>query len=64
MAGGKFLLRSGFLFLQSYLEQVVEAPSQDDNVVDVQQRHDHNGGIANTWREERMQVEVMIRKRT
>lgn len=36
---------------QTYLEQVVEAPGQDDNVVDIQQGHNHNGSITNAWRE-------------
>ncbi|TNN38348.1 hypothetical protein EYF80_051481 [Liparis tanakae] len=41
------------LFLRkSYLEQVVEAPRQDDDVVDVQQGHDHNGGVTNTCGED------------
>lgn len=30
------------------LEQVVEAPGQDHNVVDVEQGDDHNGGVADT----------------
>lgn len=33
------------------LKQVVESPGQDHDVVDVQQRYDHDRGIANTWRE-------------
>lgn len=37
---GKFGLKA--------LEQVVESPGQDHNVVDVQQRHDDKGGVANT----------------
>lgn len=28
------------------LEQVVSGPGQDDDIVDVQEGHDHNGGIA------------------
>lgn len=30
------------------LEQVVEAPGQDHNVVDVEQGYNDNGGVANT----------------
>lgn len=47
---------------QTYLEQVVETPGQDDDVVDIQQGHDHNGGISNTWREERGQVNDIRRR--
>lgn len=45
---------------KTYLEQVVDAPGQDDNVVDIQQGHDHNGGITNTWRDR--QIIVMRQK--
>lgn len=37
----------GELWLKA-LEQVVQAPGQDHDVVDVQQRNDHNGCIADT----------------
>lgn len=33
------------------LEQVVQAPSQNDNIVDVQQGNNHNGSIADTCME-------------
>lgn len=37
---------------QAHLKQVVNTPSEDDDVVDVQQRHGHHGGITDTWRQE------------
>lgn len=30
------------------LQQVIQTPSQDHDVVDVQQGHDHNGCVANS----------------
>lgn len=42
----------GELWLKA-LEQVVQAPGQDHNVVDVQQRNDHNGCVADTCAERR-----------
>lgn len=43
---GLIALGPGQLRLKT-LEQVVEAPGQDDNVVDIQQGHNHNGSITN-----------------
>lgn len=37
----------GQLWLET-LEQIVQAPCQDDDVVDVEQGHNHNGGVTNT----------------
>lgn len=56
--------RRDFSLLKTYLAQVVETPGQDDDVVDIQQGHDHNGGVTNTWREERGEVKVMIQKQS
>ncbi|KAF3856809.1 hypothetical protein F7725_017532 [Dissostichus mawsoni] len=42
---------------KGFVLAIVETPGQDDDVVDIQQRHDHNGGVTNTWREKRAQVE-------
>ena len=33
---------------RGYLEQVVEPPGQDHDVVDVEQRHDHHGCVADS----------------
>lgn len=56
--------RRDFSLLKTYLAQVVETPGQDDDVVDIQQGHDHNGGVTNTWREARGEVKVMIQKQS
>lgn len=45
------------------LEQVVESPGQDHDVVDVQKRHDHERGIADTWRGDRNKGDVNISTR-
>lgn len=34
--------------LYPHLEQVVETPGEDDDVVDIQEGYNHNGGVANT----------------
>lgn len=50
----------GKLWLKA-LEQVVQTPGQDDNVVDVQQRNDHNGCIADTCtKKKNTDTELMI----
>lgn len=45
------------------LEQVVESPGQDHDVVDVQKRHDHERGIADTWRGDRNKEDITISTR-
>lgn len=45
-----------------YLEQVVNTPGQDDNVVNIQQGHNHNGGVANTWKKKKKRYVVMLQK--
>lgn len=44
----------------THLEQVVEAPGEDDDVVDVQQGHNHDGGVTDTCREEQPKEEVKV----
>lgn len=39
------------------LEQVVQAPGQDHNVVDVQERNNHNGCVADTWTQRSAKIE-------
>lgn len=42
------------------LEQVVQSPGQDHDVVDVQKRHDHERGIADTWMGDRNKEDINI----
>lgn len=35
----------------THLEQVVHTPGKDDDVVDVEQGHDHDGGVTDACRE-------------
>lgn len=43
------------------LEQVVESPGQDDNVVHIQKGHNHYGSITNSWREgERKEIHADV----
>lgn len=44
---GLIALGPGQLWLET-LEQVVETPGEDDDVVDIQEGYNHNGGVANT----------------
>lgn len=38
--------------LWTHLEQVVHTPGKDDDVVDIEQGHNHDGGVTDAWREE------------
>lgn len=40
------------------VEQVVERPGNDDDVVDVEPEGQHNGGYSNTWERRRSSISV------
>lgn len=45
------------------VEQVVERPGNDDDVVDVEPEGQHNGGYSNTWERRRSSISVKYEKR-
>lgn len=51
-----FRIKRNLTVLYPHLEQVVETPGEDDDVIDIQEGYNHNGSVANTCKRERIQI--------